>query len=69
MPFIVWAKENGRPRILTISEQAETAAVVSRKHTFSEFARLVGKDEAQKALRRYHWEQKNAGAPETAETL
>ncbi len=68
MPFIVWAKENGRPRILTISEEGLATTVVSRRHTFPEFSRLVGKTEAQKALRRYYWEQKNSGPGGSTET-
>jgi hypothetical protein len=61
MPYIIWAQEGGQPRIiLGMMDTAFASTGVTHRNTYEEFEAIVGKTEAEVALRRYY--QEGSGA-------
>jgi hypothetical protein len=54
---IVWIQEDGEPRILSVVEAAFASTVEAHQNTYEEFEKIVGKTNAEAALRRYFQEQ------------
>jgi hypothetical protein len=57
MPYIIWAQENGEPRVLAVMDAVFASTGVTHRNTYEEFEKIVGKENAETALRRYFREQ------------
>jgi hypothetical protein len=57
MPCIVWIQENGEPRVLAVMDTVFESTGATHRNTYEEFEKIVGKTNAEAALRRYYREQ------------
>jgi hypothetical protein len=53
MPYIVWIQEDGEPRVLSVVDTVFASTVQTHQNTYEEFEKIVGKTNAEAALRRY----------------
>jgi hypothetical protein len=63
MTYILWIKEKGKPRVLALRDKffASTGAVNYSTH--EEFEKLVGRNAAKAALKRFQREQEKEEHP------
>jgi YD repeat-containing protein len=54
---IVWIQEDGEPRVLAVMDAVFASTGVTHRNTYDEFEKIVGKTNAEAALRRYFREQ------------
>ena len=58
----MWIHEEGRPRIVAVMNRMIASTGVTRRHTYTQFEKMVGQAEAEAALGRYYREQESARA-------
>jgi hypothetical protein len=57
MPYIVWIQEDGESRVLAVMDQVFESTGITHQNTYEEFEKIIGKTNAEAALRRYFREQ------------
>jgi hypothetical protein len=53
MPYIIWVSEHGHPRIVALMHTVFAMTSENQRHTYKQFQKIVGKEKAYAALRRY----------------
>jgi hypothetical protein len=55
-PYITWIKDDGQVRIVAITGEIIDSAGATRRHTYKEFKKIVGRTQAKAAFERYYRE-------------